>query len=88
MQIGTAILHLGCVRFPITGPVAYTMSATDAVELGRLIQPTTTFPVHFEGWTHFHQGRADLERKLVETSTNTLGHVVWPTSGHPHHIDT
>jgi hypothetical protein len=50
LDVGTAIVHLGRVRFPITGPLAYTMSAHDVIELGALLQPTTTYPVHYEGW--------------------------------------
>ena len=86
IHVGTAILHLGSVRFPITGPLAYTMNAHDALELGRLLQPTTTFPVHYEGWTHFHQGRAEIERIFAAAPADTLGHVVWPTSGQPQRI--
>src|SRR3954453_19599216 len=32
LQVGTALLHLGGVRFPISGPVHYTMTAKEAVE--------------------------------------------------------
>lgn len=86
IQVGTAILHLGSVRFPITGPLTYTMSAHDALELGRLLQPTTIFPVHYDGWTHFHQGRAEIERMFADAPPDALGHVVWPTSGHPQRV--
>jgi uncharacterized protein YbjT (DUF2867 family) len=37
----TALLHLGGVRFPITGPLRYTMAAREAVELCTLIWPRT-----------------------------------------------
>jgi hypothetical protein len=33
LRVDTAILHLGGVQFPVTGPVRYTMTARDAVEL-------------------------------------------------------
>jgi L-ascorbate metabolism protein UlaG (beta-lactamase superfamily) len=86
INVGTAILHLGAVRFRITGPVAYTMNARDAIELGRTLQPTTTFPVHYEGWSHFHEGRTEIERTFRDPSAHSLGEVVWPTSGRPQHI--
>ena len=57
LQIDTAVLHLGGVQFPITGPVRYSMTAKDAVELCGLIRPRTAIPIHYEGWTHFKQGR-------------------------------
>lgn len=86
IRVGTAILHLGAVRFPITGPLTYTMSAHDALELGRVLRPTTTFPVHYDGWTHFHQGRTEIERIFADAPTDALGHVVWPTSGQPQRV--
>ena len=33
LQVATAVLHLGCVCFPVTGPVRYSMTAQEAVEL-------------------------------------------------------
>ena len=65
IDVDTAILHLGGVRFPVTGPVRYTMTARDAVELCRLIRPRTAIPIHYEGWTHFRQGREAIERELA-----------------------
>jgi L-ascorbate metabolism protein UlaG (beta-lactamase superfamily) len=62
LAIGTTLLHLGCVRFPVTGPLRYTMTAQEAVELCRLVRPHTVIPVHYEGWSHFRQGRAEVER--------------------------
>jgi L-ascorbate metabolism protein UlaG (beta-lactamase superfamily) len=65
LQIGTALLHLGGVRFPISGPVRYTMTAKEAVELCRLIRPHTVIPIHYEGWKHFREGREAIERELA-----------------------
>ena len=65
MTVDAAILHLGGVRFPVTGPVRYTMTARDAIELCGVVRPRTAIPVHYEGWSHFHQGRAVIERELA-----------------------
>ncbi len=65
VQVDTALLHLGAVRFPVTGPIRYTMTARDAVELGTLIRPRTLIPVHYEGWKHFTEGRAAIEREFA-----------------------
>lgn len=65
LKIDTAVLHLGGVRFPITGPLRYTMTAADAVELCRLLQPRTVVPIHYEGWSHFKQGRDAIEAVLA-----------------------
>jgi L-ascorbate metabolism protein UlaG (beta-lactamase superfamily) len=64
LEVDTAILHLGGVRFPVTGPLRYTMTAREAVELCRLIRPRTVIPIHYEGWSHFRQGRDAIEREL------------------------
>jgi L-ascorbate metabolism protein UlaG (beta-lactamase superfamily) len=64
-DVGTILLHLGCVRFPVTGRLRYTMTAREAVELCRLVGPRTVVPVHYEGWSHFRQGREDVERELA-----------------------
>jgi L-ascorbate metabolism protein UlaG (beta-lactamase superfamily) len=48
VEVDLALLHLGGVRFPITGPLRYTMTAADAIELCQLIRPHTVIPVHYE----------------------------------------
>ena len=64
LEVDTAVLHLGGVRFPVTGPLRYTMTARDAVELCRLLRPRVVIPIHYEGWSHFREGRARIEREL------------------------
>jgi L-ascorbate metabolism protein UlaG (beta-lactamase superfamily) len=46
LRVGTALVHLGGVRFPVTGPLRYTMTARDAVELCELVRPRTAIPIH------------------------------------------
>ncbi|MBZ3905640.1 MBL fold metallo-hydrolase [Streptomyces griseiscabiei] len=65
LTVGTALLHLGGVRFPVTGPLRYTMTAAGAVEVCRLLRPRTVVPVHYEGWSHFREGRTAAERTLA-----------------------
>ena len=43
VEVDLAIVHLGAVRFPITGPIRYTLSAR------------TVVPVHYQGWSHFSE---------------------------------
>jgi L-ascorbate metabolism protein UlaG (beta-lactamase superfamily) len=63
--VSLAVLHLGRARFSVTGPVRYTMSAHHAVDLCRLVRPRTVVPVHYEGWSHFRQGRRAIEAELA-----------------------
>jgi L-ascorbate metabolism protein UlaG (beta-lactamase superfamily) len=65
VDVAVAVLHLGGVRFPITGPLRYTMTIDDAVELVERLRPRTVIPVHYEGWSHFHEGRDAIERRLA-----------------------
>lgn len=66
LTVSLAVLHLGEARFPITGPVRYTMTAADGIELCRTIRPRTVVPVHYEGWSHFRQGRTAIEQALAD----------------------
>ena len=77
LTVDTALLHLGGVRFPVTGPVRYTMTARDAVELCGLIRPGTAIPIHYEGWKHFRQGRDAIERELAEAPNELRGRLRW-----------
>jgi L-ascorbate metabolism protein UlaG (beta-lactamase superfamily) len=64
LKIGTAVIHLGGVQFPISGPLHYTMTAAQAIELCGAIAPRTVIPIHYEGWKHFRQGRDEVEREF------------------------
>jgi L-ascorbate metabolism protein UlaG (beta-lactamase superfamily) len=65
LTVDTAVLHLGAVRFGITGPVRYTMTAREAVDLCRLLRPRTVLPVHHEGWGHFREGRQAIDHAFA-----------------------
>lgn len=41
------------------------MTGREAVELCRLVEPHIAIPVHYEGWSHFKQGREDVERAFA-----------------------
>lgn len=79
VEADVALLHLGCVRFPVTGPLRYTLSAREAVELCDLVRPRLVVPVHHEGWSHFRQGRADVESAFAGTPHDLR----WLPAGEP-----
>ena len=79
--IGTAVLHLGRVQFGVTGPLRYTMTAHDAVEVCRLLKPHTVIPVHYEGWSHFHEGRDAVVRAFEAEPEDVRRRVQWLTTG-------
>jgi L-ascorbate metabolism protein UlaG (beta-lactamase superfamily) len=82
LPIDTAVLHLGGVRFPVTGPLRYTMTAREAIELVRLIRPRRVVPIHYEGWSHFKEGRDAVERELAD-APDVAALVRWLPIGEP-----
>ncbi len=67
-QVDAALLHLGGVRFRITGPARYSMTARDAVELCTMLRPRVAIPIHYEGWAHFQEGREAIEGEFGRAS--------------------
>jgi L-ascorbate metabolism protein UlaG (beta-lactamase superfamily) len=65
------------VRFPISGPVRYTLTAKQAVELCRLDRPRTVIPLHYEGWKHFREGREAIERELATAPADLRERIRW-----------
>jgi L-ascorbate metabolism protein UlaG (beta-lactamase superfamily) len=83
VEADVALLHLGAVRFPVTGPLHYTMTARDAVELCELLRPRVAIPIHYEGWSHFHEGRAEIERELERAPQLVRDAIRWLPLGEP-----
>jgi L-ascorbate metabolism protein UlaG (beta-lactamase superfamily) len=77
VPVDTAVLHLGGVRFPVSGPIRYTMTARDAVELCGLIHPRTVIPIHYEGWRHFREGPAAIEGEFARAPEEFRSSVRW-----------
>jgi L-ascorbate metabolism protein UlaG (beta-lactamase superfamily) len=75
-EVGTAILNLGGVRFPLSGPSRYTLNAAEAVRLDRDLKPRTLVPLHFEGWKHFREAREEVESEFADAGI--AERVRWP----------
>jgi L-ascorbate metabolism protein UlaG (beta-lactamase superfamily) len=61
-----AILHIGGVAFPISGPIRYTFNGREAAQLAQELGAATVIPVHYDGWSHFHETREATERAFAE----------------------
>ena len=83
LDVATAIVHLGGVRFPVSGPLRYTMTAREAVELCGLIRPRKVIPIHYEGWKHFREGRDAIEREFASAPEGFRDSVTWLPIGVP-----
>ncbi len=86
LQVGTAIMHLGGVRFPVSGPLRYTMTGAEAVELCALVKPATVIPVHYEGWKHFREGRAAVEQAFAVAGPDVPA-PTWLDIGQAHTVE-
>jgi L-ascorbate metabolism protein UlaG (beta-lactamase superfamily) len=83
LDVGTALLHLGGVRFPVSGPLRYTMTAADAVELCAELRPHTAIPIHYEGWKHFREGSEAAEAELAAAPEELRRALRWLPIGEP-----
>ena len=82
-RIGTALLHIGGVAFPISGPLRYTFSGEEAADVAELLGAKTVIPIHYEGWTHFRE-----QRDRTAQALSRLGdRVRWLTPGEPTEVD-
>ena len=70
LEVGVALLHLGGARFPSPD-----RSATHDRHRRRRtvppLHPHTAIPVHYEGWSHFRQGRTAIERAIAAAPPDT-----------------
>ena len=81
LDVAVAVLHLGAVRFPLTGPLRYTMTARDAVRLCRVLRPRAVVPVHYEGWSHFGQGRRAAQEQFDRAPQDVREALRWLDPG-------
>ncbi|WP_309710823.1 MBL fold metallo-hydrolase [Pseudolysinimonas sp.] len=76
LDIDVALIHIGAVRFPITGPLRYTLDGRHAARVLDRLAPRVAIPVHYEGWSHFSepepQTRAALERSRLSDRVRWL----------------
>jgi L-ascorbate metabolism protein UlaG (beta-lactamase superfamily) len=84
-RIGAAFLHLGGVRFPHFGPLRFTMNGREAALAARALAPRVVVPVHYDGWSHFREPRAEAERAFAEAGL--ADRVRWLTPGAPAEIE-
>ncbi|MBS1893926.1 MAG: MBL fold metallo-hydrolase [Actinobacteria bacterium] len=87
VDVSIALLHVGGVRFPVTGPLRYTMTAADAVELCERIRPRVAVPIHYEGWAHFQEDRSQLEAAFGALQAGGTTQVRWLEPGVPTPIE-
>jgi L-ascorbate metabolism protein UlaG (beta-lactamase superfamily) len=77
--VRTAVLFLGAARVAAVGPWALTMTAEEAVEAARAFAGAAIVPLHFEGWEHFSESRADVDAAFRQAGLSER--LRWPEPG-------
>jgi L-ascorbate metabolism protein UlaG (beta-lactamase superfamily) len=80
-QVRTAILNLGAARFKTLGDFTQTMTARDALTAAGVFPDATIVPAHFQGWAHFSEGRAEVDRAFAEAGLTSR--LRWLPPGEP-----
>jgi L-ascorbate metabolism protein UlaG (beta-lactamase superfamily) len=71
--IAVAILFAGAVQLPHRFDGAYlTLSSDRAAEAARILGVRAVVPVHYEGWSHFTQGEAELRAAFAGNGVSDL----------------
>jgi L-ascorbate metabolism protein UlaG (beta-lactamase superfamily) len=65
-KVGTSILHIGKAQFKATLSVQYTMDAFEGAQAAKELKSERIIPIHYEGWSHFQEGREDIEATFRE----------------------
>jgi L-ascorbate metabolism protein UlaG (beta-lactamase superfamily) len=60
-QLAIAILNTGAVQLSKFDGAYLTLSADHAADVAHILRARVVIPLHFEGWTHFTQGAAELK---------------------------
>jgi len=85
-KIGTAILHIGAARFPVMGPLRFTLNAKEAVQIVHALKPRMMIPIHYEGWKHFKETGADAGKVFEASDIKEKIH--WLKLGSPVEIES
>lgn len=65
-RVSTAILHVGRATLAATGSLHYTFTAEESARAAEVLGASRVFPIHYQGWSHFREGRPDVERAFAK----------------------
>ncbi|QBD83570.1 MBL fold metallo-hydrolase [Ktedonosporobacter rubrisoli] len=67
-KIGTALLHLGAAanRRVLGTDSNLTFTAREGALFAKELPAATIIPIHYEGWSHLSEGRAEIESAFTE----------------------
>lgn len=78
--IRVAVLFMGAAHVPVL-PTNITLTADEAVFIAKSLPRATIVPVHYEGWKHFTESRAQIAQTFADAG---LEHrLLWLPPGKP-----
>ena len=80
-DVRVAFAFMGAARVREVGPAHLTLTAAEGVLLARAMPRALVVPLHYEGWAHFSEGRAEIEH--VFSAAGLTDRVRWLTPGKP-----
>ncbi len=64
--VSVVVLNAGAAKVRPAGPEPLTLTAAEAVRVAEAFEKAVIVPLHFEGWEHFSEGRADVSAAFAE----------------------
>jgi L-ascorbate metabolism protein UlaG (beta-lactamase superfamily) len=80
-DVRVAVLFLGAARVREVGPAHLTFTADEGVLVARAMPNALIVPVHYEGWQHFSEGRAVIQRAFDDAGVSAR--LRWLEPGRP-----
>ncbi len=63
-KVALAVLFMGAALVPEVGPAHLTMTAQEGVLAARAFRGAAIAPVHYAGWEHYSESRAEIQRAV------------------------
>ena len=82
--IDVALLNMGAAKVAVAGPHALTFTADEGVALAREWPLARVVPLHYEGWEHFTQSRAEIQQAFEAAGLEAR--LAWLSPGRPTRI--
>lgn len=80
-SVRAVIAFAGAAKVAAVGDWPLTLTAAMTVEIARAFEPATILPAHYEGWEHFSESRADVERAFSAAGLDDR--LMWLEPGKP-----
>ncbi|HEX6850987.1 MAG TPA: MBL fold metallo-hydrolase [Candidatus Polarisedimenticolaceae bacterium] len=77
-RIAVAFLFLGAAKVAAAGPSHLTMTAEEGATVAAVLPGAAIVPLHFEGWKHFSEGRAEIEAAFAAAGLTHRLHFIPP----------